>query len=45
MHVAAGVSAAMARGPLDEKMDTSFVVVAVMGGHDPSVSDQRVTEA
>ena len=31
--LAAGVSAAVARGPLDEIMDTSFVAVAVMGGH------------
>jgi hypothetical protein len=42
--LAAGISAGSA-GPLDETMDTSFVVVAVMGGHDPSASDQRVTEA
>ena len=31
--LAAGVSATVARGPLDEIMNTSFVVVAVMGGH------------
>jgi len=30
--LAAGVLAVVARGPLDEIMDTSFVPVAVMGG-------------
>jgi hypothetical protein len=30
--LAAGVLAVVARGPLDEIMDTSFVAVAVMGG-------------
>ena len=43
--LAAGVSAAVARGPLDEIMDTSFVVVAVMGGHHAALYKLRVSDA
>ena len=43
--LAAETPAAVARGPLDEIMDTSFVVVAVMGGHHAALYKLRVSDA